>query len=1397
MPEYVYASHDFIPENPDEVPFKAGEKIEVIEKDDLYQDGWWQGRNSEGRVGLFPQTYTSPEPPAPSSAYTEPAQLPPVTFPGSSSSPTNDDPSASSPSGSHDDRERTLSQGERTLQATLTDVQTTIEQLGRTGGDTASFTYASSHGDYTDRDTETEGGESEDEAGTDWHRSARERLAVRAQQENQERQARESTSSLPTTPLRVTQPPIDVEVSDESEDEEPRTTPNRRSGGASPEKRFSSQYPHIPEEDEAAAEAESIAAETSSATETAAEPDRDTTLIPSLPSAALTPPSLVVPHVESESGHIEPSEDFIVPSPSAEPEDEPSTVTADRLTFPDMPLTNSPDPSSYPNSALSTAPNTHAMPTPIPPVATPAILFPAVLPESPETAPAVVAEVQEPRMPGQLNPFSPVSPENIITLPAPAAVPAMTVVAAPAVRAATSPSGRPTPSSIKVHEPTLFLSRSTMPSSPGRSSLPSPGMPLPSPSASSATGSVGFGSQSGIQQTLTPATTLSFKTAGGSTPQHDLSSSGSQGSQVYRRPASHPSEWTLEEVIEWLKGKGFDQAVCDKFIEQEITGDVLLELDANVLKTEFGIAAFGKRVRIVNAIAELRRPPSFNDDPHPMPALSDSRSQSLNYGHSHSSSMASSAHQSFANSPLGYAFGSGFSPAPSSRAIASSATLESPGYVSVPEVSGGAGSFVRNGWRTSDPPSSAGQLPAVPSEVNLSTPRMSDNQPLVPSEPVPQPPAPVGLGLGLTSSTSHPGSRPASPEKAASQKSRPSNLLLSSSDANLKVRAVGGDIEDRTALSDSETAHLDQKAKRRRLFGRSTESASIKEKASSLKDNSSRHSKESTPVLSADPTKPEATEEAPAPRRRPSKKKGSDDRKPADRLSLFGGTLSGTLGKGRKPVPKLSVSEKNEKPEKEKGDHESLMASTFQRMRHPSGRKHSSRPSTSDGVAIREKERVLLEPEPERDFKPRPSPSLRERSPKDSAVLRKRTSSTSDAAVRSPSMVPPAAGAPLMRPGRSVLEQIGTSDHNGWMRKKNDQFNSWRMRYFVLKGPHLYILKSNDRAETKIKGYINIVGYRVVADENIDPGRYGFRLIHDSDKTHFFSHDEQLVIREWMKALMKATISRDFSNPVVSSSNIPTIPLTVAQAMNPSPRPPSPTARAATQRAHRRDNPNQLSSRDAQILMGMGGKDTPATNGERERARLDSFFTNDAASTTAPSQLRTTKATSSSPKPPAAPPRPTREIRRKFSTGSQSTLDNTSVDPGLIEWANTHLPDNLKITDPTGSLCSGLALLRLAEDIKGRPASPPVPDSAFPTGPNDDRLDGLFRLFDFLLDNDVKMGTVSINDIRQGRREKVAQLLNALKNWEEKRKAIAVSISQTSSIAGNPFMGGPIPYFIE
>ncbi|GJE87501.1 hypothetical protein PsYK624_035840 [Phanerochaete sordida] len=1433
MPEYVYALHDFIPENPDEVPFKAGDRIEVIEKDDLYQDGWWQGRNPQGRAGLFPQSYTTTSPPA-TSPPAEAVRLPTVTFPQAAASPPRPTNGAlpevspeMSPALSSDDRERTLSQGERTMQATLTDVQQAIEQLGRNAGDAASFSFASSHGDYSEReDEEPAAVESEDDAFS--HRGVRQLLAARAQQENEERQAREGSGSAPTTPLRlahVDPPPIDFEFSDESEgegEEEALPQTHNRRSTTSPDRRFSSQYPHIPEEDEAVEEAEASVPRSPSATQVATALTRDDTIVPSLPSAALTPPSGVVSHpVESENGHIEPSEDFIVPSPSVvkqthEEQEDPATATADRLTFPDAQLTDSPDPSSVP----STVQSTYAMPTPIPPAAP----SPLLMPEVPLT---VVARepVLSAIMPGSLNPLSPVSPEHASTTPIPVA-PAMT--SASSTRSTTAPTIKPTP--IKVYEPVPFLARSAA-SSPGRAAIPSPGIPLPSPTATNS--SAGYGSTSGIQQTLTPATTMSFKTAGESATHQEVSPVGSQ--EGYRRSSTHPSEWTMEEVIEWLRAKGFDEGVVEKFIEQEITGDVLLELDANTLKVELGIQAFGKRVRIVNAIAELRRPPSFSDE-HPMPSAGShtaSRAHSFNYGHSHSSSMASSAQQSYAGSPMyaptGFSYPShgGFSPAgsqrgippPSASTLASSGFGESPRHATMPDISA---SPSRNGWRASDPgaaPPMPVALPAPASEVNLSTPRMREAEPIVPQEPVPLPaPELVGLGLGFPAppqAEQRPEPRPVSPPKLAPPKNRPGSLVLSQSDANLKVKAIGGDdveAEERTAMSDSESTKLDAKAKRRRLFGRSTESASIKEKAPSVKDNASRHSKESSPAIPAQSPNPsEAASDVALIRRRPSKKKGSEEKRHGDRLSLFGGSFSGTLGKGRKPVPKLSISEKSEKgekgekgekpekAEKEKGDHESIMSQTFHRMRHPSGRR-TGRPSTSDGIAMRERDQGSereSEPEGKSRSRVRPPPSLRDKS-REREVLRKRTSSTSDV-TRSPAAAAQAMGAPPMKPGKSVLAQIGAPDHNGWIRKKNDQFNSWRNRYCVLKGPHLYVLKSNDKSETKIKGYINVVGYKVVADENVDPGRYGFKIIHDSEKTHFFSHDEQFVIREWMKALMKATISRDFATPVMSSSNIPTIPLAVAQTMNPSPRPPSPTARAATQRAHRRDNPNQLSSRDAQILMGMPKSGSFVSNGDSagERPRVESFFTSTSgtsgASSPPLSEPPSKKKPAASPKVPA-PPRPTRETRRKFSTGSATDVDNTTIDPGLIEWANAHLPEKLKITDAMNSLCSGLALLRLAEDIKGKPASPPVPDSAFPTGPNDDRLDGLFRLFDFLLDNDVKMGTVSINDIRQGKREKVVQLLYALRAWEDKRNNIALALSQDAVAPGATFMAGGMAF---
>ncbi|KAI0638634.1 hypothetical protein C8Q77DRAFT_1092036 [Trametes polyzona] len=1273
MPEYVYALHDFTPENPDEVAFKVGDRIEVLEKDDLYGDGWWQGRNPTGQSGLFPQSYTSPNPPSssitfPDASSTSPDPAAPNDSAGTGvlhtlreepeAGPSNEDAARHSPTES--ERQRKPSNGDVMMRATMTDVQKAIEQLGRNDRDgSRSFSFASSHGDYSERsETETEDDHDADaeEDGMTWHKDARAKLAERAQRENEQRQAREAEEQP-----RAMIPPIDVEVSDESdgEDDEAPHSPRRHQ-----------QYPRIAEVDE----------------EAEADESKDTVpLTPLAPASAISDESII------------PSSKYVVP-------DETDLPTATASTFP--------EPSPPPTAPVVSSPIAMAAPEPVP-----------------ESEPAAAESQRAP------TPSSPaVQHEDTAQSVAP-------IITA-------------TPSTMKVAEQLPFSATSA----------------LPSPTTSSAGSYVP--SSAGIQQTLTPATTVaSFKTST-STP-HAV---GNGVSDATKKSGTHPSEWTVDEVIEWLKSKGFDQGVCDKFIEQEITGDVLLELDANILKSEIGIAAFGKRVRIVNAIAELRRPPSVAEsEPHPAPALTPrSLTQSFHYpgshhshpSHSHSQSIQSSAHQSLMNSPM-YA-----PPSPSVANGMGSAGIASITSPDSPPPTGELSPIARNGWRASDPGSING------SAINLEDEARGRGV--------------VGLGLGLPST---------SPQLKGTLVLSPSDSALGEKIAAVQDRTSGSIKDERAVMSETESVRTKEPKGKRRLFGR--ESGSLKEKPSSLKDTSSQHSGGGTPVTSPDALGSPGDEQQPV-RRRSKGNRSIDERKP-DRLSLFGASFTGTLGKHRKPPPRLS--NVGEKPEADKHH-----MSTFSRFRE---KRSNGRPGTSDGtVSVKEKEKdekpkAAVEADKTdkgaetdkeqakeekakakaKDKKDRAT-SLSPNKERDPHLLRKRTSSAAEVPSRSIS-ASKVAGAPSLKAGQSILEQIGTPDHNGWLRKKGDRYNSWKQRYFVLKGPHLYWLRSESKTETKIKGYLNIVGYKVLADENVDPGRYGFRIVHDQEKSHYFSSDEQLVVREWMKALMKATITRDYSNPVMSSCNIPTIPLTVAQAMNPAPRPPSPTARDATQKALRRENPEQLSSRDAQVLlMGVPSKENGSSG---ERARLDSFFTNDTVSTNGPEPFGA-KNVGGAPKSPA-PPRPSRELRRMSTSQGPSDYDGP-VDAELIEWANSHLPSQLQIKDASGSLCGGLALLRLAEDIKGKPSSPPVPDSAFPTGPNDDKLDGLFRLFDYLLDNDVKMGTVSINDIRQGKRDKIVQLLRALRTWEEKRKAIAHSIGKGSVTAG-PFMGvvGASDYF--
>ena len=47
MPETVWAIHNFEAEAEDEISFHIGEPIIINQKDELYQDGWWEVRKKK------------------------------------------------------------------------------------------------------------------------------------------------------------------------------------------------------------------------------------------------------------------------------------------------------------------------------------------------------------------------------------------------------------------------------------------------------------------------------------------------------------------------------------------------------------------------------------------------------------------------------------------------------------------------------------------------------------------------------------------------------------------------------------------------------------------------------------------------------------------------------------------------------------------------------------------------------------------------------------------------------------------------------------------------------------------------------------------------------------------------------------------------------------------------------------------------------------------------------------------------------------------------------------------------------------------------------------------------------------------------------------------------------
>lgn len=70
----------------------------------------------------------------------------------------------------------------------------------------------------------------------------------------------------------------------------------------------------------------------------------------------------------------------------------------------------------------------------------------------------------------------------------------------------------------------------------------------------------------------------------------------------------------------------------------------------------------------------------------------------------------------------------------------------------------------------------------------------------------------------------------------------------------------------------------------------------------------------------------------------------------------------------------------------------------------------------------------------------------------------KRQGSRPISAAASPQTKSSAVSAPVE--GQDIMKKIGTPELTGWLRKKSERYNTWKMRYMVLKGRHLYAMKS-------------------------------------------------------------------------------------------------------------------------------------------------------------------------------------------------------------------------------------------------------------------------------------------------------------------------------------------------
>lgn len=310
---------------------------------------------------------------------------------------------------------------------------------------------------------------------------------------------------------------------------------------------------------------------------------------------------------------------------------------------------------------------------------------------------------------------------------------------------------------------------------------------------------------------------------------------------------------------------------------------------------------------------------------------------------------------------------------------------------------------------------------------------------------------------------------------------------------------------------------------------------------------------------------------------------------------------------------------------------------------------------------------------------------------------------------------------PLPEPGQ-------LPEKEGWLHKQSDKYKTWNRRWFVLKGPNLFYFKSP--RDVRMKGIINLRGYKISIDEDIHPGKYCFKAKHERERTFFFYTDGDVDLRQWVKALMKATISRDFSAPVMSSNHVATVSLEAARKMRP--RPPSMIL------YKKNENRNINGSRDKSMLSPplMEEDENFSPAGSKMSLRQKT-----------PSQTRESGITvhhnimqhhdSEIPSLPSNGPEKAwyedqnlRQPKQQPSVYDINNDDEDLIDPhhdrapsmmpsdisrsswaptDYVSWINSHLPPGKQVIDLSNAFRNGDTLIQLLQQLSGKEVRRPQP----------------------------------------------------------------------------------------